>query len=311
VRISVLVPTWNQRGTIEQAVRSALAQDHPDLEVVVGDDASSDGTADVVAALPADPRLRLHRGRHNVGRVANYRRCLRELASGDFVLMLDGDDYLTCPDYLSRAARLIEAHGAALVFGRIAMRDEATGALRETHQNHGLPELFDGDALFLRLPEGDVALFHLTCVYERRRALALDFYRADVLSSDFESLQRLIVGARVGFIDAVAGVWRRHPASAIARSAPGERLANLASITGPYLHARESGRFDEPTLRRWLARMLARKGLRDLRALLREGEHATAWAYLRELRRWSPAAAARVALDPRLLRACVRGARRR
>jgi glycosyltransferase involved in cell wall biosynthesis len=302
VKFSILIPAHDQRDTIGDAVASALAQDHPDFEVVVSDDASQDGTADRVAALPPDPRLRLHRGDRNVGRVANYRRCLGELARGDFVLMLDGDDFLTCRDYLTRAARAIDEHGAALVFGRIEFLDAATGARREPRMNRGLPPIQDGDDLFLRLADGDVALFHLSCVYDRRRAAALDFYRADILSSDFESLHRLILGARVGFVDAVAGVWRRHAASAISRTRPEQRIANLAAITGPLEAARATGRFPERALRRWLRRVLHQKASQDLADLLAQGDAASVRAYLDAVGRVSRSVAARLRLVAALRR---------
>jgi len=311
MKFSILIPTHDQRDTVVEAVASALAQEHGDFEVVVSDDASTDGTPDVVAALPPDPRLSLHRGRANVGRVANYRRCLYEFARGDYVLMLDGDDVLVCRDYLSRAERLIDRHHVPLVFGRVEARDAATGLPRGGGDlNRDLAPLLDGDALFLRLGTGRVALLHLGCVYDRRRAIALDFYRADILSSDFESLHRLIIGAQVGFVDVVAGVWRRHEASAVSRARPAERLANLRSVTGPYEHALASGRFSRAVLRRWLRRALVRAARPDLAAILRAGDRGVALAYLREVRRWSPAAWVQLLGSRRVLRAWPRALRR-
>ena len=57
-RVSVCVPTWNGARWVGEAVRSALAQSVADLEVVVSDDGSTDGTLDVVAAH-RDARVRV------------------------------------------------------------------------------------------------------------------------------------------------------------------------------------------------------------------------------------------------------------
>jgi chlorobactene glucosyltransferase len=59
-RVSIVIPARNERHAIEEAVRSQLAQDYPDFEVVVVDDRSSDGTRDVLERLAGeDSRLRI------------------------------------------------------------------------------------------------------------------------------------------------------------------------------------------------------------------------------------------------------------
>ena len=55
-RVSVVVPTYNGARYVERAVRSALQQSFTDLEVVVSDDGSTDGTLDVLGRID-DPRL--------------------------------------------------------------------------------------------------------------------------------------------------------------------------------------------------------------------------------------------------------------
>jgi len=58
-RVSVLVPARNEGHNIAACVRSLLAQDYPDLEVLVLDDASDDGTARIRDGFSADRRLRV------------------------------------------------------------------------------------------------------------------------------------------------------------------------------------------------------------------------------------------------------------
>jgi len=90
--VSVVIPVRNGIPFVGDAIRSALAQDHPAIEVLVVDDASTDGTADWVSAQFGD-RLRLIRlgTRHHL---AGARNVGLAHAHGDYLQFLDADDTL-------------------------------------------------------------------------------------------------------------------------------------------------------------------------------------------------------------------------
>ncbi|MFJ3700989.1 MULTISPECIES: glycosyltransferase [Streptomyces] len=85
--VSVLVPAYNERECIEATVRSLVASDHP-IEVVVIDDGSTDGTADLVEAMWI-PNVRVVRQR-NAGKPAALNNGIAN-ARHDIVVMMDGD----------------------------------------------------------------------------------------------------------------------------------------------------------------------------------------------------------------------------
>lgn len=87
--VSVLIPAFNSGGLAEAAVRSALAQSWPRLEVIVVDDGSSDGTPDRIEAMD-DPRVQVHR-QANAGPSAALNHALR-FAQGSLIALLDHDD---------------------------------------------------------------------------------------------------------------------------------------------------------------------------------------------------------------------------
>lgn len=115
--VSVLVPTWNAARTIARALRSVLEATAVDLECVVVDDASTDGTADVVAAIAArDPRVVLVRLATNGG-VSNARNAGLDHVGGTWLTLLDADDRFT-PGGLVALHRTAVATDALAVVGQ-------------------------------------------------------------------------------------------------------------------------------------------------------------------------------------------------
>lgn len=97
--ISVVVPAFNAERFIERTLRSALAQREVDLEVVIVDDGSTDGTRAIVDRFAAaDPRVRVVSVSN--GGVARARNLGIEMACGEFVALLDADD-IWHPDKLT------------------------------------------------------------------------------------------------------------------------------------------------------------------------------------------------------------------
>jgi glycosyltransferase involved in cell wall biosynthesis len=91
VLISVVVPTFNRAAQVCAAVQSVLAQGHAELEVIVVDDGSTDGTADALAAVrERDPRVVYVRQEH--AGVAPARNRALDQARGELIAFLDSDD---------------------------------------------------------------------------------------------------------------------------------------------------------------------------------------------------------------------------
>ncbi len=91
--VSIIMPTWQAASTVETAMRGLAEQSYPNLEVIVVDDASEDGTADVVEAFTRnDKRFRLVRSPDNIGSYACRNLALAHVR-GDFVTVQDADDW--------------------------------------------------------------------------------------------------------------------------------------------------------------------------------------------------------------------------
>lgn len=108
-RVSIVIPCFNAGEHLDEAVRSALAQTHADLEVVVIDDGSTDPATRRLLAEAAWPRTRvLHQA--NAGPSA-ARNAAIAAATGEYILPLDADDRIE-PGYVEQAVAVLEARPA-------------------------------------------------------------------------------------------------------------------------------------------------------------------------------------------------------
>ena len=107
-RLSVVIPCFNAARYVSSAIDSVLEQQWPDLEIVVIDDGSTDGSADLVATRY--PQVRLIR-QANAGVAAARNRGIRE-AQGSWIAFLDADD-LWLPGKLLAQAALLSADPTA------------------------------------------------------------------------------------------------------------------------------------------------------------------------------------------------------
>ena len=142
--VSVLVPARNEEGTIADCLRSLLAQDYPNLEILVLDDRSTDATPDVVRSL-GDPRVRLLPGAPlPPGWTGKNWAChqLSSAADGDLLCFVDSDTTLA-PGTVSAAVALQEEHRAGLVsFLPRAERRSVSGSVLLPMVTHAMFALF-------------------------------------------------------------------------------------------------------------------------------------------------------------------------
>lgn len=113
--VSVIVPTYDRRHCVMDAVDSVLAQSHRHVECIVVDDGSVDGTVDAVTtACAADDRVRVF-AQAQEGVSAARNRGLRE-ARGEYVTFLDSDDVMP-PGRVRRQLELLATEPCDAVFG--------------------------------------------------------------------------------------------------------------------------------------------------------------------------------------------------
>jgi len=256
-KVSVAIPAYNQAHFIGQAIESVQAQDYPNLEIIVSDNHSMDDTPEVMKKYLSDPRVKYFRNETNLGMVRNFQKALYEYSTGEYALHLDGDDYLSDPGYISKAMDLIKQHGLVMVFGRTKSFYEKDNIFIEDKVNDDLPEIIDGNWLFLNYYKG-YSISTLSVVHERPYAMEIGFFEKNIRSCDWESLLKLMIGKKLGFVNRFVGVWRRHGLNYTLNQNMDAILSNIEFIESPYRFALDRKSFPLDTLTLWRRRMLKR-----------------------------------------------------
>lgn len=125
--VTAVIPTYRRVGLLRAAVESVLAQTYPHLRVLVCDNASGDGTREMIAELQqGDPRVLYHCHPKNMGGVYNFRYGMEAVETDLFSIMSDDD--LLLPHFYRHAVEALKAHRSARFFcGQVVHYDERRG----------------------------------------------------------------------------------------------------------------------------------------------------------------------------------------
>lgn len=185
MKVSVIVPTYNQEKLIERTLQGILNQRRDfNIEIIVGDDASTDRTGEIVEGLAQKhPEIVYVRQPINLGLQNNYFDCI-ERAKGEYLADCGGDDEWTASDKLARQVEMLDANpDMALVHTGWQYRNEITGQLTpsepEIYHWPELKERCEAGELFLPLlTRRPTPLVHL-CTTMWRRDWFMEEYEAD------------------------------------------------------------------------------------------------------------------------------------
>ncbi|MEO0525448.1 MAG: glycosyltransferase [Pseudomonadota bacterium] len=214
MKLSVSLVTYQHIQTAEEAINSVLDQQTVfPFEIIVGDDASTDGTRDLLefhrARHPVRIRLLLHDTNAGDYGLTNVMSTM-DAASGEYVAFLDGDDFWTSPDKLQKQVDFLDAHpDCAICAHRVEhLHDDGVRIL-----SAGAPQgtgTYPVGALIARNFAPKIS----TVVRKSALADLPEWYRrTTVASADWVLNVLASRKARVGFIDEVLAVHRVHSAS--------------------------------------------------------------------------------------------------
>jgi glycosyltransferase involved in cell wall biosynthesis len=135
-KVSVLLLTYNHEQFVAQAIESALSQEtNFNYEIVIGEDCSTDGTRQMVREFQRQhpEKIRLLLPVQNLGMQRNYFQTL-EACSGQYVSVLEGDDFWTSSHKLQKQADYLDAHRDRVSCFHNVMRFSEEGAVPSSPQ---------------------------------------------------------------------------------------------------------------------------------------------------------------------------------
>lgn len=226
MRVSVIIPCHNAARWVGEALAGVAVQTRAPHEVIVVDDASTDGSADRVRqALPAARVLAVNHRNAAAARNAGI-----AAATGDWIALLDADD-VWYPNHLERAEELLagttdvayRALGDDLTAEGAFARNTSTQPITETRTG-----LTHGD--YIGFENRELNFTHSSCVVRRDRLLEVGGYAAEqVRRHDIDMWLRLIYGR--------TWAWDAVPTVAYRVDTPGSICRNYAECEYYYLRA--------------------------------------------------------------------------
>lgn len=139
-KLSVVMITYNHEKYIEQAVRGALMQETDfEYEIIIGEDCSTDRTREVLIELQKQypDKIKLVLNPDNLGMISNSVNVLN-MAQGQYIALLEGDDYWISPYKLQRQVDYLEAHPDCKICTHDAYVVDLNGRIIETRTYHNI-----------------------------------------------------------------------------------------------------------------------------------------------------------------------------
>jgi glycosyltransferase involved in cell wall biosynthesis len=211
--VDVVVPCYRYGHLLPHCVHSILSQEDVDVRVLIIDDASGDGSADVARELAAaDPRVEAREHSRNMRHIATFNEGVLEWAEAPLTLLISADDELNV-GALSRAAQLMDANpNVAFCYGH-APRWVVTKPRPQLRQGPWRPIVHDGHSWIKgRFDAASNPVFSPTVVVRTELQKKVGGYNPRMLhTSDLEMWLKLALHGDAGFVSGVdQGVFRVH-----------------------------------------------------------------------------------------------------
>lgn len=212
-RLSIGLPVYNGENYLAAALDSMLGQGFDDFELIICDNASSDGTAEICRVFgAADPRIHYHRNESNLGAAGNYNRTL-ELARGEYFKWASHDD-ICLQGFLEKCVEVLDSRPDVVL---CHSRSEGIGSRGEVKGYYGQELAFDAAKPAQRFwpvisrPHVCIAVFGVM----RRDVLLRTIRHGDWVGADRNLLAELSLHGKIKLLPEFLFQRREHPEASI------------------------------------------------------------------------------------------------
>ncbi len=208
--ITTMITTYNHQDYITEAIESAVKQTgHFIHEIIISDDGSTDDTPKIIAEYAEQyPHLiRNISSDENVGISANMKKCF-EAATGEYIAILEGDDYWTDVQKLEKQMKFLEENkDCSMVFSRVRVCNEDTKRVFLLDRHNNLPEKLTGKHFLKEMS----LIVNFSCAMYRRDYLQdLPEVLYESRLSEIALAMYLEKKGKIGFISTPLSVYRQN-----------------------------------------------------------------------------------------------------
>lgn len=256
--VSIIITSFNRERWIEKAIQSAMDQDYNNIEIIISDNKSTDGSDSLIKKYCYDERVKYWQNETNIGMLPNFKKAT-DLAKGLFVTYVSSDDYLVNKSFISEAVSIMTEYPNIVVFSGIS-KNYKLSAKKEKHNtaynfkvsNGLLNKTVNGKAVFSIFQHSHVLNFGGSVFYTDH-LLNLDVFREpNTTYADLQTVLLLALRGDFYFSDKVDYMQNFHDQSASLAYADAEKsLLNLSFAEIPFEEAKKINFLPEEDLRKW------------------------------------------------------------
>lgn len=198
MKLSILMPSYNQASFIASALDSVLTQGYDNLEVIVMDGASTDGTVDILKEYQRRYPALIWKSEPDNGPADAVNKALA-LATGDICGIQSTDDLYHSGTFHAVARAFLENPETSMVFGNVAIIDGSGAIIAENSVPQFSWESWCGIAL--SVPQGSI-------FFETQLAKSLGGWRAEIFGCDLDLWLRMLFRTKPVKVEQTLSSWR-------------------------------------------------------------------------------------------------------
>lgn len=233
--VSIVVPCYNQEKYIKRALDSAIQQKGDfTFEIIVADDGSTDRTPEIIDEFCRKHPLSARNisSRYNMGISANFKRCFTE-AAGEFVAVLEGDDYWESPENLVEKIGFLRKNAdCSMVFSKLQMLFEKNGKpeVRYLDRQEKLKTNRLTGKHFIDDPDMNLIVNFSSCLFRADLLRKLPYEAYHIRLSEITVAFFMEKFGPIGYIDKPLTVYHHHGAGTWSGLSTPDKIRNAMEI---------------------------------------------------------------------------------